>query len=88
MSERSLFADLGPAQLHYLKSQYIASLQVVDQTEQALKAQLEEVGRARSQLEEQLRELDRELEPPAKRSGTQGGGRPRSRARKTSSSRS
>ena len=36
----SPFADLDDAQLHYLKAQYLASLQMVDQTEAALKAQL------------------------------------------------
>jgi hypothetical protein len=88
MTEQSVFTDLGPAQLHYLKSQYVVSLQLLDQTEQTLKAQLEEVERTRGQLQRLLRELDRQIEPETKRSGTQSGSRSRTRSRKTSSSRS
>jgi cell shape-determining protein MreC len=88
MTEESVFTGLGPAQLHYLKSQYVVSLQVLDQTEQTLKAQLEEVERTRGQLQELMRELDGLIEPQAKRRATQSESRLRARSRKTSSSRS
>jgi hypothetical protein len=88
MTEESVFTGLGPAQLHYLKSQYVVSLQVLDQTEQTLRAQLEEVERTRGQLQGLMRELDGQIEPQAKGSTTQSGSRSRTRSRKTSSSRS
>ena len=61
MADQSTFADLDDAQLHYLKAQYLASLQMVDQTEAALKAQLDQVGKTRKQLRELMGELDVQL---------------------------
>jgi len=58
MPEPSPFAELGDAQLHYLKAQYLASLQMVDETEVALKAQLEQVVKSRKQLQELMADLD------------------------------
>ena len=62
MSTPSAFSDLGQSQLHYLKSQYLAALQMVDQTEAALKAQLAEAAKARKQLEEQMQHIDQQLD--------------------------
>jgi hypothetical protein len=61
MADASPFADLGDAQLHYLKAQYLASLQMVDQTEAALKAQLEQITKSRKQLEELMADLDAQI---------------------------
>jgi cell division protein FtsB len=61
MADASPFADLGDAQLHYLKAQYLASLQMVDQTEAALKAQLEQITKSRKQLDELMAELDAQI---------------------------
>ena len=62
MSTPSAFSDLGESQLHYLKSQYLAALQMVDQTEAVLKAQLAEAAKARKQLEEQMQHIDQQLD--------------------------
>jgi hypothetical protein len=62
----SVFGGLPPAQLTYLKSQYLASLQMLDQSEASLKAQLEAVSQARAQLLKHLKELDQHLEGPAR----------------------
>jgi hypothetical protein len=61
MADQSAFVDLDDAQLHYLKAQYLASLQMVDQTEAALKAQLEQVGSARKLLQGLMQEIDGRL---------------------------
>ena len=72
MADPSPFANLDEAQLHYLKSQYLASLQLVDQTEAALKAQLEQLGKSRKQVQELMADLDAQIaametpEKPAK----------------------
>ncbi len=63
MAEQSVFKDLGPAQLHYLKSQYLASHDLLDQAEARLKAQLEQLTKARQELERLSRELDTHIEP-------------------------
>jgi uncharacterized protein involved in exopolysaccharide biosynthesis len=57
----SAFAALDLAQLHQLKSQYLAALQIVDQAETDLKGRLDEVGQARKQLEDLMQQLDAEL---------------------------
>jgi hypothetical protein len=62
MAEESVFKELGPSQLHYLKSQYLASHDLLDQAEAALKAQLEQVAKARHELERLSRELDSHIE--------------------------
>ena len=62
MSTPAAFSDLGPSELHYLKSQYLAALQMVDQTEAALKAQLAEAAKARKQLEELMQQVDHQLD--------------------------
>jgi len=67
MAEESVFKDLGPAQLLYLKSQYVTSLDMLDQAEKTLKAQLEDVTKARSQVEKLMRDLDKHLDPPPSR---------------------
>ncbi len=67
MAEESVFKDLGPAQLLYLKSQYVTSLDMLDQAEKTLKAQLGDVTKARSEVEKQMRDLDKHLSPPAAR---------------------
>ena len=64
MTEESAFADLEPAQLHYLKSQYVLSEQLLEQTEQTLKQQLKDVERAQKQVRDLMRQLDHHLEPP------------------------
>ena len=61
MADPSPFANLDEAQLHYLKSQYLASLQLIDQTEAALKAQLEQVGSSRKQAQELMADLDAQI---------------------------
>jgi len=66
MADPSPFADLGDAQLHYLKAQYLASLQMVDQTEAALKAQLEQIAKSRKQLQELMADLDAQIVAAAK----------------------
>jgi cell division protein FtsB len=65
MSEQSVFTQLDAAQLHYLKAQYIATLQLLEQTEATLKQQLEDVQKARKQVDDQMSQLDRHLETPA-----------------------
>jgi phage shock protein A len=67
MAGESVFKELGPSQLHYLKSQYLASHDLLDQTEAALKAQLEQVTKARHELERLSRELDSHIEQPRTR---------------------
>jgi hypothetical protein len=69
MADPSPFADLGDAQLHYLKAQYLASLQMVDQTEAALKAQLEQIAKSRKQLQELMADLDAQIVAAAKPEG-------------------
>ncbi len=64
MADTSTFAHLDDAQLHYLKAQYLASLQMVDQTETTLKSQLDEIGKTRKQLQELMGELDAQLAGP------------------------
>lgn len=66
MTEQSVFTPLDAAQLHYLKAQYLATLQLLEQTEATLKRQLEDVQKARKQVDEQMGRLDRQLDPPAK----------------------
>ena len=66
MAEKSVFQELGPSQLHYLKSQYLASHDLLDQAEASLKAQLEQVTKARHELERLSRELDSHIEQPTK----------------------
>ena len=66
MADPSPFAELGDAQLHYLKAQYLASLQMVDQTEAALKAQLEQITKSRKQLQELMTDLDAQIAAAAK----------------------
>jgi hypothetical protein len=66
MAEQSVFKDLGPSQLHYLKSQYLASHDLLDHAEASLKAQLEQVTKARQELDRLSRELDTHIDPPAK----------------------
>ena len=66
MADPSPFANLGDAQLHYLKAQYLASLQMVDQTEAALKAQLEQIGKSRKQLQELMADLDAQITAASK----------------------
>lgn len=61
MAGESAFAGLDPAQLHYLKAQYLASVQLLDQTEAALKAKLTDLGKTRKQVEELMAELDAQL---------------------------
>jgi hypothetical protein len=61
MAEESAFADLDDSQLYYLKEQYLASLQMVDDTETTLKAQLDQIVKTRKQLQEMMRELDARL---------------------------
>ena len=61
MADPSAFVGLEPAQLHYLKAQYLASLQLLDQTETALKAQLDEVAKTRKQVASLMQELDVQL---------------------------
>jgi cell division protein FtsB len=65
MTEPSVFKDLDPAQLYYLKAQYLASQQVLDQSEKALKDQLEALTKARAQLGALMRALDHHIDPPA-----------------------
>jgi cell division protein FtsB len=84
MSEQSAFTQLDAAQLHYLKAQYLATVQLLDQTEATLKQQLEDVQKARKQVDEQMRRLDSQLEPPTKKSA-QAKTSSRSRARPRSS---
>jgi Spy/CpxP family protein refolding chaperone len=72
MADPSPFANLDSAQLYYLKAQYLASLQMIDQTEAALKAQLDQVGKSRKQLQDLMADLDAQIttaetpETPAK----------------------
>jgi len=68
VADQSAFADLDEAQIHYLKAQYLASLQMVDGTETALKAQLDQIVKTRKQLQELMGELDAKLagETPAR----------------------
>lgn len=66
MADPSPFANLGDAQLHYLKAQYLASLQMVDQTEAALKAQLEQITKSRKQLQELMADLDAQIAAAAR----------------------
>jgi cell division protein FtsB len=66
VADPSAFAGLEPAQLHLLKAQYLASVQVLDQTEAALKAQLDQVAKARKQVEALMDELDGQLAGEAK----------------------
>jgi hypothetical protein len=66
MAEPSAFAGLEPAQLHYLKAQYLASLQMLDQAEATLKAQLDEVAKTRKHVESLMHELDAQLTGEAK----------------------
>ena len=61
MADESAFADLDDAQLYYLKAQYLASLQMVDDTETTLKAQLDQIVKTRKQLRELMGELDAKL---------------------------
>ena len=61
MADPSTFAHLDDAQLHYLKAQYLTSLQMVDQAETALKAQLDQIGKTRRQLQELMGELDSQI---------------------------
>ncbi len=75
MADPSPFANLDESQLHYLKSQYLSSLQLVDQTEAVLKAQLEQIVKSRKQVQELMADLDAQIaaaskpepaKPPAK----------------------
>jgi cell division protein FtsB len=89
MTEPSVFKDLGPAQLHYLKAQYLASVQLLDQTETALRAQLEQLTKARAQLESAMKQLDQHIDAPAKPSAQASATRsrkPAARASRTSAS--
>jgi hypothetical protein len=61
MSDQPTFAALDDAQLHYLKAQYLASLQLVDQAEAGLRAQLDQIGKTRKQITELMAELDAQL---------------------------
>lgn len=61
MADPSAFAGLDDAQLHYLKAQYLTSLQMVDETETALKAQLVQIVTTRKQLQDLMGELDAKL---------------------------
>jgi len=61
---KSPFSDLSAAQLHYLKSQYLTSLEMIDQTETALRTQLDDVAKARTQVEELMQQLDHDLAAP------------------------
>jgi hypothetical protein len=61
----SVFGDLSPAQVHFLKSQYLASLEMLDQEEADLKSQLAGLAKARVKVEELMRDLDQALEGPA-----------------------
>ena len=61
VADPSTFAGPEPAQLHYLKSQYLASMQMLDQAEAALKAQLDQLAKTRKQVEELSKELDAQL---------------------------
>ena len=69
MADQSVFASLDPSQLHYLKAQYLASLQLVDQREATLKQQLEDLTTARKQLHELMGQLDRHLSGGASKAG-------------------
>ena len=75
MADQSTYPNFDDAQLHYLKAQYLAALQMVDQTETALRAQLDQVGKTRKQLQELMGELDVQLagattpEAPSKPAG-------------------
>jgi len=60
----SVFIGLDQAKLYYLKSQYLTSLQIVDQAESALQAQLDDVGKARKQLTDLMSELDEQIAKP------------------------
>ena len=66
MSEQSPFAELGDAQLHYLKAQYLASLQLVDQTEATLKEQLAQLTESRKQVQALMVDLDAQIAAAAK----------------------
>jgi hypothetical protein len=55
------FNDLGQVQGYALKSQYVRSLEVLDETELKMRTQLDQIAALRSNLEELMAQLDARL---------------------------